>query len=86
MELLFAFFASLAFVGLKSWQQQNVTHEQYLLIPPTSFAMAFFEVYIIATVARSDGGMELVMAIGAGAGIGSMLATYLHKRMRDASR
>lgn len=80
--LTLAFFASLCFIGLKSWQQQNVTHEHYWWIPPTSMAMAFFEVYIIAKVAQQGHSLSLVMAIGAGAGIGSLLATWLHKRMR----
>jgi uncharacterized membrane protein YfcA len=84
--LLLAFLASLCFIGLKSWQQQNVTHEQYWLIPPTSMAMAFFEVYIIAKVAQQGHSWGLVVAIGAGAGIGSLVATWLHRRMRDGRR
>jgi Na+/glutamate symporter len=80
----YAFFASLIFVGLKSWQQQNVTHEKYWWILPTSLAMGVFEVYIVAQVAKTGYDFMLVVAIGCGSGIGATIATWLHSRLRKS--
>lgn len=74
---LLAFLASFVFVFLKSWQQQNVTHRKYWWILPTSMFMAATEVLVIATVVKTGYGLT-VIAIGLGAGLGAMLATYIH--------
>ena len=72
--------ASFVFIFLKSTQQLNVVREKYLLILPTSLAMAATEVYVIATIALETWTVPLVLSIGFGAGLGSMCATYLHRR------
>jgi hypothetical protein len=77
---LLAFFASFAFIGLKSWQQLNVVHRKYFWIMPTSWAMAALEVYVIATVARTGWGW-MVFWVGAGSGLGSLFATWLHTKV-----
>lgn len=74
-----AFLSSMVYIGLKSAQQLNVVHKAYWWIIPTSLAMATCEVYIIATIAKSGLGW-LIVAVGLGGGIGSILATYLHGR------
>lgn len=68
------------FIFLKAWQQQNITHAQYLWIVPTSLAMSSVEFYVIAQIAKT-GYSPLVVAIGLGAGLGALAATYLHRRM-----
>jgi hypothetical protein len=73
---ILAFFASYLFVGLKSAQQLHVVHQHYVMILPTSLLLAATEVYVIATVAQNGYGW-IVLAIGLGAGLGSMTATYL---------
>lgn len=78
-EYLLAFAASCCFVALKSTQQLNVQHRAYIWIIPTSLLMASTEVYVMATVARTGYGW-LVVAIGLGAGLGAVAATYLHNR------
>jgi len=75
-----AFTSSFIFVALKSWQQLNVVHKKYWWILPTSMAMALCEVYVVATVAKNGWGI-IALAIGLGAGLGSMLATWLHSKL-----
>jgi hypothetical protein len=75
-KYLLAFLASYIFVGLKSAQQLSVVHQKYLMILPTSLMLAATEFYVITTVAASGYGW-IVLAIGTGAGLGSITATYL---------
>jgi hypothetical protein len=85
MKYILAFISSFAFVGLKSTQQLNVVHKEYWWILPTSLLMAACEVYIVSTVARNGWGW-LVLAIGSGAGLGAMLATFLHGKFIQRSK
>lgn len=80
MGYLFAFISSFCFVGLKSFQQLNVVHKQYMLVLPTSMLMALCEVYVIATVAKSGFGW-LAVVIGVGAGLGCMTSMYVHGKI-----
>lgn len=77
MYYVAAFFSSMFFVGMKSVQQLNVYHKKYWWIVPTSLAMATCEVYVVASVARNGWG-TIVLAVGLGAGIGAVIATWLH--------
>ena len=79
ISYLLAFGASFCFVFLKSAQQQNVTHKKYWWILPTSLLMATCEVAVISMVAKNGWGW-LILAVGIGAGLGAMLATYLHSK------
>jgi hypothetical protein len=72
-----AFLASFAFIFLKAFQQLNVVHRQYLLVMPTSMAMAACEVAIIALVVKQGWGW-LVLYTGFGAGLGCVAAMWLH--------
>jgi hypothetical protein len=74
---LLAFVASFAFIFLKAFQQLNVVHRQYLLVMPTSMAMAACEVAIIALVVKQGWGW-IVVFTGFGAGLGAMGAMFLH--------
>lgn len=89
MNYLLAFVASLVYIALKALQQKQVQHEEYLKMPAVSMAMAFCEIFIMANVVHSaesvPGLIGLAVAIGLGAGIGSMLGTYLHARRRNGA-
>lgn len=77
---LLAGVVSFFYVGLKSWQQLNVSHKIYLLIPPISILMALLEVFVVSTVAKNgtEHLVELALALGLGGGFGSVCATYFH--------
>lgn len=83
MSYLAAFLASFLLIFLKATQQRHVQFAEYRKMPPVSMGMAFCEVFIVANVARSGETHELIflaLCIGVGAGLGSMLGTYLHER------
>jgi len=80
MTFFIAFISSFCFVGMKSFQQLNVVHKQYLLVMPTSMLMALCEVYVIATVAKSGFGW-LAFFVGLGAGLGCMTSMYFHGKL-----
>ena len=80
MTYFFAFLASFFLVGLKSWQQQNVTYEKYCWIPPTSMGLAAFELYLWKRASSAD--FWLWIAVGSGAAIGSVSAVLIHKYFR----
>lgn len=80
MQALIIFFSSLLYVGLKSFQQQSVTHEKYLWITPVSMAMAFCEFMIIGIVAQQN--FWLFIPMGVGSGLGCMAAMHFHKKLR----
>lgn len=81
MTTFLAFAAAYLFVALKSFQQLNVVHKQYLLVLPTSMFMAACEVYVIATTARNGYGW-IVLAIGLGSGLGAMTSMWIHERIK----
>lgn len=77
---LLIFLSSFGFIFLKSFQQLNVVKKQYWWIVPTSVIMAFVEVFVIATTARNGWQWALVILIGVGSGMGSLLATWVHSK------
>lgn len=79
MLYLLAFGASFCFVFLKAGQQLNVMRGYYWMIMPFSYGMAATETIVIFNVAKEGFGW-IVVAIGTGAGLGAMLAMYLHER------
>ena len=79
MHYALAFITSYIYVGLKSLQQLNVVHQKYLWILPVSMMMAVCEVYVVASVAKNGWGW-IVLSVGAGGGIGSITATWLHAK------
>lgn len=82
MTYAVAFIAAFFNVALRSTQQLNVFHERYWWIPPTSYLMAIVEVGIVSLVAVRGFDWILVTCIGTGSGLGSVTATWLHKRLR----
>ena len=86
MNYALAFVASFIYIALKALQQRQVMAAEYLKMPAVSMAMAACEVFIMVNVvhaAPSIAGLVLLaLCIGAGAGLGSMLGTWLHARKR----
>lgn len=86
MNYLAAFVASFVYIALKALQQRQVMSAEYLKMPAVSMAMAACEVFIMVNIvhtADSLGGLvTLAVSIGLGAGLGSMLGTWLHARKR----
>jgi hypothetical protein len=78
---LLSFSASILSVGLKSLQQLNVQHEWYVWIIPTSLLLTASEYLIVVWVVK-DFSLPMVVSVGLGAGIGSTLATRIHKELR----
>jgi hypothetical protein len=84
MSYVALFFATFAQVGFKATQQLNVVKGAYFSVVPISFAMAASEVYIIASIASTDGLLPSVGVMGLGGGAGCILAMYLHNRIFTA--
>ena len=80
MTYVLAFLASFSLVALKSWQQLNVQHDRIWWIPPTSYGLAAFELYLWSRAPTADWGIWL--AIGTGAWIGSIAAVIGHRMAR----
>ena len=81
-NLLIAFAISVIYIFVKAFQQQNVIHQEYKWVLPTSFVMAACEVTTIGMVAWHQT-YWMIIPIGLGGGIGCIASMYLHKRMRD---
>lgn len=81
LDAALVFMASFVFIFLKSWQQLNVVHYQLWWIMPTSFAMAVAEVFTVVNMATHGWGW-VVIPVGLGSGLGSLISTILHKRTR----
>lgn len=73
--------AMFVFVGLKSFQQRNVAHGNLMPIVPTSIAMAFCEFFVVAYVAVHGFDPVAATIIGVSAGLGSIVAVIVHRRM-----
>lgn len=69
-------------IGLKSTQQLNVMHHRVWWVPPTSLCLASVEVYVVARVARSGWGLEVVLPVALGGATGCILAMEWHRRAR----
>ena len=73
------FVAQFAVVFLKAFQQQNVIHENWVLVPFTSMLLACTEVTVVLFVVAT--GWGAIPYMGAGAGLGALGAMMLHKRL-----
>lgn len=78
---LVLFLNSLAFIGLRAFQQLNVQHDRFWWIPPTSLGMAVCEIVTITKVVQ-HGSLWAAIPMAAGAVLGSWCAMYMHKRLR----
>lgn len=78
------FFCSLIYVFGRSIQQLNVQHSKYLLVPPTSLAMAFVEVALVYRMAHCES-YWIAVPIAAGSAIGCCVAMLIHSKIRGKS-
>ena len=83
-ELTSIFFYSMFYVGLKSFQQLNVQHGKYLLIAPTSLAMALLEVGVVLQIVHQKTWVTAI-PLGCGAACGCMLAIFIHGKLLNES-
>ena len=68
-------------VFLKSFQQQNVTHAKFWAIIPVSILMTISHNYIIDFISTYGRSWELDIVMGISAGLGSIAAVKLHRRV-----
>ncbi len=80
VKYVFIFLATLGYVTVRAFQQRNVAHANLKWIPPTSYAMAVLDVYIMATVAKNGFGWPLVAVYGTAGFLGAYIAIWFHKR------
>lgn len=82
LALAVPFVAAFALVALRAWQQRNVQAARYGSMFFTSFAWAFVEaVVVVAYVANGPFHIPTIVAIGAGGGLGGVVAVKLSKRL-----
>lgn len=74
-------FAAFAHVFLRSFQQQNVIFQKYLLIIPISYGMFYIDTYITEQVA-THGADAVWFACGTGGWMGCWLSMFIHRRVR----
>lgn len=75
---LLAFLISFIAIGMKAFQQKNVTGHHYKLVVITSYVMTLTDVIFIGLVVRH--GWDLVLSSGTGAALGMISAMFLHNR------
>ena len=80
MIYLILFLSSILYVGLRSFQQRNVTNDNYLWVVPTSCGMAAVDAYLMINVVKSGWSIPLVLSVGLGGAIGCICAMLIHKR------
>ena len=76
---------SFIFVFLKAFQQRNVAFEHYAAVMPLSLMMGLAEYTMIGVIAVQAAQMShswlTALAMGAGAGLGALLAIKIHTRV-----
>lgn len=75
---LLAFLVSFIAIGLKGFQQKNVTGHHFKATIVTSYLMTITDILFIGLVAEY--GWELVFSSGTGAALGMVAAMVLHDR------
>lgn len=79
-HVLAIFGAAFIFIALKAVQQRQVAHDEYSRVLPTSVCMGLVEVYLIASISKSGWSLGSALAWGVGAGLGSLLAMWAHRK------
>ena len=83
MEYLLIALGQFCAIFAKAFQQQNVTHERILWIPPTSYVLAFFEIGVIIWAVKL--GHLAWIAVGTGAWMGAICAVIVHRKLRKST-
>lgn len=81
MVIISSFLVAFVSVFLKAWQQINVIHERYKLVPLVSILMAMCEVSVVLLVANTLS-FWLFIPIGIGGALGCMLSMYLNHKYK----
>lgn len=82
--ILFAQIFALSYmaIGLRAFQQINVTMDYRKMILPTSMALSLFEISAYgATILNGMGGY--ILANGIGAGLGSLTSMHIQSRLKE---
>ncbi|MCK5013231.1 MAG: hypothetical protein KAS66_05385 [Candidatus Omnitrophica bacterium] len=84
--MLAPFFASFAYVALRAFQQLNVQHHKIGWAVPISYGMAYFDMFLIGTIAINAVNLEdkvwLWFQLGTGGALGAIFSMLLHKKFR----
>jgi len=86
MNYLILAAVSFLFVLLKTLQQRNNIHNNWMMVPLMSYGLAFcgiIDIYLGYTEVHSKGLLGLVLvafANGTGGSLGCLLGMYLHNR------
>lgn len=89
MTYLLIALASFVYVGGKAFQQLNVVHDRFGMVPPTTFVLAICEVLIIGNIAVRavdadwHGLAFTIIAMSIGASTGAMAAMKAHRWVRE---
>mgnify|MGYP001563697929 CR=1 FL=1 len=80
MNYLIAFCLTFGSIGFKVFQQKNVIYDKWWWVPPTSMFIQVCDVAIIVLVIQE--GLSLAAVTGLGAGLGALLAMWIHNKLR----
>lgn len=73
--------SSFFYVALRSFQQRNVAFNKYYAVPIVSYAMAYFDVFIIVKAVDYGLTVSTVFWLGSGGAAGCICAMILHNRI-----
>lgn len=76
MIYLSAFFISMVYVGLRSFQQLNVMHSKYAWVPVVSMLMAFADYWMINAIVQSTPAIAVSIGLGGATGACISMAIY----------
>jgi len=80
MQFLIAFLVSLATVGLKITQQQNVNHGRKQWAVVCSFSMAALDVCVIGLIVKNS--YWIWLPVGAGGALGCVLSMHFYPKRK----
>ena len=81
MTGLIPMLAATLYVFLRAFQTRNITEGRYGVTVPFSYAIDFVGFYIIAQIAEQGYDLALLVWIGTGSALGTLLAMAIHKKV-----
>jgi hypothetical protein len=92
-KLLVLFFCNVLFIGLKAFQQINVTDRKWKMVPATSMMMGMAEVFITGTIAAVflhaddfDTKLYAGLTLGCAGALGATVSMWLHGKLEARNR
>jgi len=78
----YAICALIAFVSVffKALQNRNYNFDNYVMILPTSWAIAVCELYLLSVLIKEGIDFWYMFVVGTGSGFGGMIAMAFHHR------